>query len=72
VDGTADKNRRKEPLFPLLIMNSSKDAYKTSQDRSNSVPTASPGQVQQKKSLAATLIETISVAANDIARCYTY
>jgi hypothetical protein len=73
VDGTADKNRRKEALFPLLVIDSCRDATSASQDRSNSVPIASPGQVQQKKSLAATLIETaqkgtVALVPSDIAR----
>ncbi|XP_062228317.1 uncharacterized protein LOC133926403 isoform X2 [Phragmites australis] len=76
VDGTADRNRRKEPLFPLPAINSRKDANNVSQDRSNSVPTASSlssGQLQQKKSLAATLIEStkkemVALVPSDIAR----
>ena len=62
VDGTADKTRRKEPLFPSPLINSCKEVNNVSQDRSNSVPTASSpssGQLQQKKSLAATLLENI-------------
>ncbi|KAL6606788.1 hypothetical protein ACP70R_042441 [Stipagrostis hirtigluma subsp. patula] len=69
VDGTAEKIRRKEPLFPLLAIHGS-------QDRLNSGPTESslsPGQLQQKKSLAATLIEstkkeTVALVPSDIAR----
>ncbi|KAL6861174.1 hypothetical protein ACP4OV_016874 [Aristida adscensionis] len=62
VDGTAEKIRRKEPLFPLLATNGCKDA--------NSI---SSGQLQQKKSLAATLIEgskkeTVALVPSDIAR----
>uniref|UniRef100_A0A0A9D3M1 Myb-like domain-containing protein n=1 Tax=Arundo donax TaxID=35708 RepID=A0A0A9D3M1_ARUDO len=76
VDGTADRNRRKEPLFPSPVINSCEDANNVSQDRSNSAPTASSvasGQLQQKKSLAATLIEnakkdTIALVPSDIAR----
>lgn len=75
VDGTADKTRRKEPLFPSAAINSCKQVNNVSQDRSNGVPTASPpsGQLQQKKSLAATLLEnikkdTIALVPADIAR----
>ena len=62
VDGTADKTRRKEPLFPSPLINSCKEVNNVSQDRSTSVPTASSpssGQLKQKKSLAATLLENI-------------
>ncbi|CAD6337361.1 unnamed protein product [Miscanthus lutarioriparius] len=76
VDGTADKTRRKEPLFPSPLINSCKEVNNVSQDRSNSVPTASSpssGQLQQKKSLAATLLErtkrgTVALVPADIAR----
>ncbi|XP_066376827.1 uncharacterized protein [Miscanthus floridulus] len=76
VDGTADKTRRKEPLFPSPLINSCKEVNNVSQDRSDSVPTASSpssGQLQQKKSLAATLLErtkrgTVALVPADIAR----
>ncbi|XP_062233411.1 uncharacterized protein LOC133930712 [Phragmites australis] len=76
VDGTADRNRRKEPLFPSPVINSCKGVNNVSQDRSNSAPTASSlstGQLQQKKSLASTLIEstkkeTVALVPSDIAR----
>ncbi|CAL5000268.1 unnamed protein product [Urochloa decumbens] len=76
VDGTADKNRRKEPLFPSPVINNCKEASNISQDRSNSAPTESsvPSvQLQQKKSLAATLLEStkkdiIALVPADIAR----
>ena len=74
VDGTADKNRRKEPLFPSPVIYC-QEASNISQDRSNSAPTASSvssGQLQQKKSLAATLLEntkkdTVALVPADIA-----
>jgi hypothetical protein len=73
VDGTADKNRKKEPLFPSPVVNNCKEASNISQDRSNNVATASSGQLQQKKSLAATLLEnnkkdTVALVPADIAR----
>ncbi|KAL5224700.1 hypothetical protein ABZP36_011339 [Zizania latifolia] len=77
VDGTADKNHfRKEPLFPTTVYSTCKDANRVSQERSNSVPTASPdssGKLQQKKSLAATLVEntkkeSVALVPFDIAR----
>ena len=76
VDGTADKTRRKEPLFPSPVINSCKEVNNVSQDRSTSVPTASSpssGQLKQKKSLAATLLErtkrgTVALVPADIAR----
>lgn len=61
VDGTAEKNRRKQALFPIPVINNCKEVNNVSQDRSNSAPTASSlssGQLQQKKSLAATLLES--------------
>ncbi|KAK8454833.1 hypothetical protein SEVIR_4G040600v4 [Setaria viridis] len=68
VDGTADKNRRKEPLFPSPVINNCKEASNISQDTS-----VSSGQLQQKKSLAATLLEntkkdTVALVPADIAR----
>ncbi|PUZ61842.1 hypothetical protein GQ55_4G310100 [Panicum hallii var. hallii] len=76
VDGTADKNRRKEPLFPSPVISNCQEASNISQDRPNSTPTASSvssGQLQQKKSLAATLLEntkkdTVAIVPADIAR----
>lgn len=76
MDGTADKNRRKEPLFPSPVINSCKEASNIAQDRSSSAPTASsvsPGQLQQKKTLAATLLEStkkeiVALVPADIAR----
>ncbi|GJN29417.1 hypothetical protein PR202_gb17643 [Eleusine coracana subsp. coracana] len=76
VDGTADKNRKKEPLFPLPVIDSCKDANNASQDRSNNVPIASflsSRKVQQKKSLAATLVESaqkemVALVPSEIAR----
>ena len=76
MDGTADKNRRKEPLFPSPVISNRQEASNISQDRSNSAPTVSSvssGQLQQKKSLAATLLEntkkdTVALVPADIAR----
>ncbi|CAN6208404.1 unnamed protein product [Urochloa humidicola] len=76
VDGTADKNRRKEPLFPSPVINNCKEASNISQDSSSSAPTVSSvssGQLQQKKSLAATLLEStkkdiVALVPADIAR----
>ncbi|CAO2177723.1 unnamed protein product [Urochloa humidicola] len=76
VDGTADKNRRKDHLFPSPVINNCIEASNISQDRSNNAPTASSvssGQLQQKKSLAATLLEntkkdTVALVPVDIAR----
>ncbi|XP_015698709.1 uncharacterized protein LOC102703742 isoform X2 [Oryza brachyantha] len=76
VDGTADKNRfRKEPLFPTTVFNTCKDANIVSQGRSNSVSISpdSSGKSQQKKSLAATLVEStkkesVALVPFDIAR----
>ncbi|KQJ88273.1 uncharacterized protein LOC100833724 [Brachypodium distachyon] len=77
LDGTAEKNRsRKEPLFPTPVLSTTKDATNVSQGRSNIVSTASPasrGQLQPKKSLAATLVEntkkeSVAPVPFDIAR----
>ena len=77
LDGTADKTRsRKEPLFPLPVLTTEKDANNVSQEISNNVSTASPaspGQSQSKKSLAATLVEgtkkeSVALVPFDIAR----
>ncbi|KAL5206575.1 hypothetical protein ABZP36_034784 [Zizania latifolia] len=76
VDGTADKNRfRKEPLFPTTVFITCKDTNRVSQERSNSVSTASDssGKLQQKKSLAAILVEntkkeSVALVPFDIAR----
>ncbi|EEC75902.1 uncharacterized protein [Oryza sativa Japonica Group] len=76
VDGTADKNRfKKEPLFPTTVFNTCKDANKVSQGRSNSVSSSpdTSGKSQQKKTLAATLVEntkkeSVALVPSDIAR----
>ncbi|WVZ82191.1 hypothetical protein U9M48_029479 [Paspalum notatum var. saurae] len=73
VDGTAEKNRRKQALFPLPVINNCKEVNNVSQDRSNSAPAHSSGQLQQKKSLAATLLEstkkeTVALVPTDISR----
>ena len=77
LDGTAEKIRsRKDPLFPLPVLSTGKDANNVSPDRSNNVSTASrasPGQLHPKKTLAATLLErtkkeTIALVPFEIAR----
>ncbi|KAM0907285.1 hypothetical protein ACQ4PT_016228 [Festuca glaucescens] len=77
VDGTADKtSSRKEPLFPSPVLGTGNDANNVSQDGSNNVSTASPaspGQLQPKKSLAATLVgstkkDSVALVPSDIAR----
>jgi hypothetical protein len=77
VDGTADKTcYRKEPLFPLPVLGTGEDANNISQDGSDNMSTASPaspGQLQPKKSLAATLVESskkdsVAPVPSDIAR----
>jgi hypothetical protein len=76
-DGTADKTSfRKEPLFPSPLLVTGNDANNASQDGSNNDSTASPaspGQLQPKKSLAATLVEStkkesVALVPSDIAR----
>uniref|UniRef100_A0ACD5Y2P6 Uncharacterized protein n=4 Tax=Avena sativa TaxID=4498 RepID=A0ACD5Y2P6_AVESA len=77
LNGTADKTRsRKEPLFLLPALTTGEDANNVSQDRPNNVSSASPaspGQLQPKKSLAATLVEStkkesVALVPSDIAR----